>query len=53
MVVDAPNGGLSSKDAADGRLKIILGVDYGTTFTGKSPRLGQEPHQSPKRQYTV
>jgi hypothetical protein len=32
MVADAPN---STPLAAD-RLKIIIGVDYGTTFTGKA-----------------
>ena len=35
MVADAPDGGLPNEDPAAGRLKIILGVDYGATFTGE------------------
>ena len=35
MVVNAPEGGLPNEDPEAGRLKIILGVDYGTTFTGE------------------
>ncbi len=45
MVADAPDGGLSDGDHETGRLKIILGVDYGTTFTGKLP--GSRIYQLP------
>lgn len=36
MVVNAPYCRMSGNNSSAKRLKIILGVDYGTTFTGKS-----------------
>jgi hypothetical protein len=40
MVANSPPESFVDETAASGRLKIILGVDYGTTFTGKSPGWG-------------
>jgi hypothetical protein len=37
MVADAPNRDHFDDGRQADRLKIILGVDYGTTFTGKLP----------------
>jgi hypothetical protein len=34
-VADSPFDNLVDETPESGRLKIILGVDYGTTFTGK------------------
>jgi hypothetical protein len=45
MVADSPHGRPFDEGLAAGRLKIILGIDYGTTFTGKSP--GSRIHQPP------
>lgn len=35
MATDTPENGLDEMANTAGRLKIIIGVDYGTTFTGK------------------
>lgn len=42
MAADSPFDNFVDKNPASDRLKIILGVDYGTTFTGKFLRWGLE-----------
>jgi hypothetical protein len=40
MVADSPFDSFVNENPASDRLKIIIGVDYGTTFTGKFLSLG-------------